>query len=95
MKTLYRVSYSELDKAATNSGYTLEDIVTGCLIDSVLYCKPGDDEHYPMYIAGYETYLNSWSSALTVKIARTPRDVEKLLNQWYEYAAAQDNDATA
>ena len=92
MKTIKNVSYSELDAAALNNGYVIEDVVTGCLIDSVLYCKPGDNEHYPMYIAGFETYLNANSSALTVKIARTPGDVEKLLKQWYEYAAAQDND---
>ena len=92
MKTLNRVGYRELEDAAIAAGYELIDVIDGCLVDSVLYCKPGDDEHYPMYIAGYETYLNTWSSALTVKIARTPRDVEKLLKQWDEYAAAQNND---
>lgn len=82
MKTIYHVSYTELETAANNAGYELVETITGCLIDSVLYVLPATDKTLPVYIAAFETYLNCWSSALTVKIARTPGDVEKLLRQW-------------
>lgn len=85
MKKLERVSYNELDAAAVKNGYELMESITGCLVDSVLYIKPETETKQSIIIAGFETYLNSWSSCLTVYIARTEKDREKLLKQWYEY----------
>ena len=85
MKKLEHVSYIELDAAAVKNGYMIEDIIAGCLVDSVLYIKPETETKQSIIIAGFETYLNSWSSCLTVYIARTEKDREKLLKQWYEY----------
>ena len=73
MKTLYKVSYTELDAAAINAGYELIEVIDGCLVDSVLYCKEAPGV-YPIYIAGFETYLNANSRVLAKKwgIRRQP-----------------------
>lgn len=85
MKKLEYVSYNELDAAAVKNGYEIMESITGCLVDSVLYVKPETETRQSIIIAGFETYLNSWSSCLTVYIARTEKDREKLLKQWYKY----------
>ena len=85
MKKLEHVSYNELDAAAVKNGYELMDSIAGCLVDSVLYVKPETETRQSIIIAGFETYLNSWSSCLTVYIARTEKDREKLLKQWDKY----------
>ena len=83
MKKIERVSYSDLETAAAKNGYVLEDVITGCLVDSVLYVKHSSKPDYnDIYIAGFETYLNEWSSCLTVYIARTENDIQKLLIMW-------------
>lgn len=82
MKRIENVSYSELDNAAAANGYVLIDIVEGCLIDSVLYEKSETETKQSILIAGIETYLNSNSSCLTVYIARTENDKNKLIEKW-------------
>lgn len=85
MKKLEYVSYNELDAAAVKNGYELMESINGCLVDSVLYIKPETETRQPIIITGFETYLNCSSSCLTVYIARTEKDREKLLKRWYEY----------
>lgn len=86
MKKLNRVDYKELEQAATNNNYELIDVIDGCLVDSVLYVKHSSKPDYnDIYIAGFKTYLNEWSSALTVYIARTTNDIDKLLKKWSQY----------
>jgi len=85
MKKLNNVSYKDLDAAAIKNGYVIDDVIDGCLIDSVLYIKPETETRQAVIIAGFETYLNSWSSCLTVYIARTEKDRAKLLKQWDNY----------
>ena len=83
MKKIERVSYSDLETAAVKNGYVLEDVINGCLVDSLLYVKCSKKPGYnDIYIAAFETYLNSWSSCLTVYIARTENDIQKLLALW-------------
>ena len=85
MKKIDHVSYKDLDAAAIKNGYVIDDVIDGCLIDSVLYIKPETETRQAVIIAGFETYLNEWNSCLTVYIARTEKDREKLLKQWDNY----------
>ena len=88
MRKMQNVSYSDPDRAAAAKGFKLDDTVPGSLVDNVLYVLPGTENTYPAYMAGYETYENMWSSVLTVYIARTPRDIERLLARWNSISIA-------
>ena len=93
MKKIECVSYSGLEAAATKNGYVLDDVINGCLVDSLLYVKYSEKPGYnDIYIAAFETYLNSWSSCLTVYIARTENDIQKLLALWDKH---KETEATA
>ena len=82
MRKIERVSYLDLEAAAINNGYCLIDSIDECLCDSVLYEKPETETKQAILMAGFETYLNCWSSCLTVYIARTEKDREKLMTIW-------------
>ena len=94
MKTLYKIGWNELINAAVNNGYELIDSVVGCLIDSVLYIKPETETTQAILLAGFDTYLNEWSSCLTVYIARTEKDRDKLYKKWESFKAAQETEET-
>ena len=95
MKTVYRVGYKDLENAARENGYQLIDTIEGCLVDSVLYEKPGKPGYQSILIAGFETYLNSWSSCLTVYIARTERDRARLWDKWSKAQEAAETEENA
>lgn len=82
MKIIKNVNYLDLEAAAINNGYILIDSIDECLNDSYLYEKPEMETQQAILIAGFETYLNCWSSCLTIYIARTEKDRAKLLKQW-------------
>ena len=82
MKTIKNVGYSDLIQALEKNGYKIVDSLDGSLIDNVLYIKEARPGYNPIYIAGFETFLNCCSSALKVMIARTEKDIEKLLKIW-------------
>lgn len=84
MKKLSNVNYLDLEAAAINNGYELIDSIDESLCDSVLYEKPETETKQSILIAGFETYLNCWSSCLTVYIARTENDRKKLMRLWNE-----------
>ena len=82
MKKIENVSYSDLQAAVIKNGYQLADSIEECLIDSYLYEKPETEKTQYILIAGFETYVNSWASCLTVYIARTEKDCAKLMAMW-------------
>ena len=89
MKTINNVRYSDLMESLNNNGYEFIDCMDGCLLDDLM-CEKNKKDCYSILLLAFETYLNANCSLYTVKIARTPKDYEKLQNLWEERRQARE-----
>lgn len=90
--TQMKCSATYLDKWITQNDGVVDDVIEGCLIDSLLiYCKHG------LAIA-METYETSWTSSYTISFVRYADNEQSridqidLLNKWYTLANQEEEE---
>lgn len=90
--TQMQCSATYLDKWIAQNNGVVEDVIEGCLIDSLLiYCKHG-------IAMAMETYKNAWSSCYTISFVRNKGDQQSkvdsisLLNKWYTLANQEEEE---
>ena len=87
----YNLSYSEFNQLCEQTRGDVVDCVEGCLIDSYIFTFTNSNG-VDFVVAGFEHYLNEWSSDLTVFIAHTERDTAKVWKMWEEFAERNRDD---